>query len=140
MAMTSTNEMLIASKWIHSTIGTLSSSISGAYLDLIPRDVALPAVRYTVRFATDTMPVDGTRILSRIDWLIVVVREGLEVAPLVPIANALDGALHGVTGTADDLRIVCTRLEPFGMIDPDDKTGTQYRHVGGIYRTLVGSI
>jgi hypothetical protein len=139
MAMTAKNEVLIASKWIHSTVGTLGNTISGAYLDMIPKDVALPAVRYTIRFATDTMPIDGTRILVQLDWLVVVVREGFEVAPLVPIANALDGALHGATGTADGLRIDCTRVEPFGMIEPDDKTGTQYRHVGGIYRTVVGS-
>lgn len=134
------NEVLIASKWLHSTIGTLSGSVSGAYLDLIPEGVSLPAIRYNMQVATDTMPIDGTRVLVQIDWLVVVVREGLEVSPLVPIANALDGVLHGATGTSDNLRIDCTRRQPFGMIEPDDKTGTHYRHVGGIYRTLVGSI
>jgi hypothetical protein len=137
--MQNSNEVLITSKWLRSTIGTLSGTVAGAYLDLIPEGVNLPAVRYNVQLATDTMPIDGTRILVQIDWLVVVVREGLEVAPLVPIANALDGALHGATGIADNLRIVCTRREPFGMIEPDDKTGSHFRHVGGIYRTVIGS-
>lgn len=137
--MLNSNELLITSKWLRSTIGTLSGSISGAFLDLIPEGVSLPAVRYNVRLATDTMPIDGERILVQIDWLVVVVREGLEVAPLVPIANALDGALHDATGIADNLRIVCTRREPFGMIEPDDKTGSHFRHAGGIYRTVIGS-
>lgn len=137
--MQNTNEVLITSKWLHSTIGDLGGYISGAFLDLIPQGASLPAVRYNVQLATDTMPIDGERILVQIDWLVVVVREGLEVAPLVPIANALDGALHGATGTSDGLRIVCTRREPFGMIEPDGKTGAHFRHVGGIYRTVVGS-
>lgn len=137
--MQGSNEILITSKWLHSTIGTLGDKISGAFLDLIPKDASLPAVRYNVQLATDTMPIDGERVLVQIDWLIVVVREGLEVAPLVPIANALDSALHGATGISDNLRIVCTRREPFGMLEPDVKTGSHYRHIGGLYRTVVGS-
>lgn len=137
--MDSINEHLVASKWLSSTIGTLSGTVSGAFLDLIPKEVDLPAVRYSAVFADDTMPIDGTRVLVQIEWQVLVVREGLEVAPLVPIANALDGALHGATGTADGLRIDCTRENPFQMLEPDDD-GVQYRHVGGVYRTVLTEI
>lgn len=135
--MQAVNEQLVASKWLHTTIGTLSGAISGAFLDLIPEGVSLPAVRYSAVSSQDTMPIDGTRVLVQIDWMVLVVRQGLEVAPIVPIANALDGALHGAQGIADNLRIDCTRRNPFEMIEPDDD-GIQYRHAGGVYRTIVG--
>lgn len=135
--MQAVNEHLVAAKWIRATIGTLSGTITGAYLDIIPEGVSLPAVRYSAMASTDTMPIDGTRVLVEIDWMVLVVRQGLEVAPLVPIANALDGALHGAQGIADNLRIDCTRRSPFEMLEPDDD-GIQYRHVGGVYRTLIG--
>jgi len=130
------NEILIVSKWMSATIGTLSGAVSGAYLDLIPSGIAFPAVRYHAQYSTDTSVVEGVRVLARIDWLVVVVREGLEVAPLVPIAASLDTVLHLATGTADALSITCVRQQPFGLVE-SAKSGVQYRHVGGIYRTIV---
>ena len=131
------NEVFPAAKWIRARIGNLGGSISGAYLDLIPAEVALPAVRYHVQTPSDKSEVAGERILVTIDWLIVVVNKGLSVAAIVPIAAALDVALHQQGGVADGYKIDCTRREPFSMIEPDD-SGVQYRHAGGIYRTIVG--
>lgn len=125
-----------AVKWLDAKIADLGGLVSGAYLDLIPPDVGLPAVRYHMQNPADVSAVAGERIIVNINWLVVVVRKGLAVAPIVPIAAALDIALHRQNGVADNYRIECVRLEPFSMIEPDD-SGVQYRHAGGIYRTIV---
>jgi len=130
-------DYLAAAKWIHTKIDTLGGTISGAFLDLIPEFADLPAVRYHVQNPSDITTVPGERVLVNIVWLVVVVRQGLEVAPIVPLAAALDVALHKQNGVADGYRIECVRLEPFSMIEPDD-SGVQMRHAGGLYRTLVG--
>lgn len=135
--MDSKNEIYSVSKWLVTTIGTLSSTVSGAYMGLIPEDKALPAVRFHVQDTPqDTRVIGETRILVTIDWLIVVVNLGLLVSPLITPVNNLDAALHGASGTQDSLKIDCTRLQPFEMLEPDD-SGVQYRHAGGIYRTIV---
>jgi hypothetical protein len=131
------NEILHAAGWIHTKVGTLGGLVTGAFLDVVPKDVALPAVRYHVQNPSDVTVVEGTRVITNIDWLIVVVREGLGVAALIPLADALDVALHQQQGTIDGYHIECVRREPFNMLEPDD-SGVQYRHAGGIYRTIVG--
>lgn len=130
-------EYLSAAKWIDAQIGTLGGQVSGAFLDLIPEEVDLPAVRFHMQTPSDVNVVEGVRVLVNIQWLIVVVRKGLSVAAIVPIAAALDTALHRQNGTADGYRIECVRLEPFSMVEPDD-SGVQVRHAGGLYRTIVG--
>lgn len=130
------DEIFPAAKWIRAQVGNLGGTISGAFLDVIPENAGLPAVRYHVQAPQDITVVSGTRVMTRILWLVVVVRQGLEVAPLVPIANALDAALHEQNGVADGYRIECVRQEPFNMMEPDD-SGVQMRHAGGIYRTIV---
>lgn len=130
-------DYLAAAKWINAQVGDLGGTISGAFLDLIPEAEDLPAVRYHLQNPSDVTVISGERVLVNLAWLVVVVREGLEVAPLVPLAAALDVALHEKNGFADGYRIECVRLEPFSMIEPDD-SGVQMRHAGGLYRTIVG--
>lgn len=126
-----------AAKWIKAQVGNLGGSINGVYLDLIPQDVDLPAVRFHVQDSSDVRVINGKRVITNIIWLIVVVRKGLEVAPLVPIAALLDTALSAQSGIVDGYHIACVREGPFSMLEPDD-SGVQYRHAGGLYRTLVG--
>lgn len=130
-------DYLSAAKWIAAQVGNLGGTISGAFLDLIPEEAALPAVRFHVQAPADRSVVSGERVLVDIHWLVVVVRQGLEVAPLVPLAAALDQALHLQEGVADGYKVECVRLAPFAMVEPDD-SGVQMRHAGGTYRTLVG--
>jgi hypothetical protein len=114
--------------------------ISGAFMDLIPEDIALPAVRYHVQAPKDVRGLGrghATRIMSQIDWLIVVVREGHLVSPLVPIVQRLDTVLTGATGSTSLVTIdACERIEPFQMLEVD-KSGVMIRHAGGIYRTVM---
>lgn len=130
------NEILHASGFLHSQVGNLGGFVSGAFLDVIPKDVALPAVRYHVQNPEDVTVVEGTRVIVNIDWLVVVVREGLGVAALIPLADALDLSLHQQEGDIDGYHIACVRRSPFNLLEADD-SGVQYRHTGGIYRTIV---
>lgn len=137
------NEVYEGAAWLQAKIegdGTLAGLVSGAYLDMVPEDVSLPAIRYHVQ-ASDTVrgigPGHNARIMTMIDWLIVVMREGHEVTPLVPIVMRLDTVLDGVTGSTTLANIdSCVRREPFQMLETD-KSGVQVRHAGGVYRTVV---
>ena len=130
------NESLETAPWIKSQIE--SASTLTAWYDLIPATVKLPAVRFHQQAASDINGVASMqdRIITNIQWLVVIVKEGLSIASLVPLANQVDNALHGQEGSTTTVHIECARLEPFTLLETDD-AGVSYRHVGGIYRTLV---
>lgn len=134
------NEILGTSMWLKATIeadATLDAMISGAYLGIIPEEVSLPAVRYEVMGARDVRGIGVVRILSHIDWMVLVVREGLDVAPLIPIADRLDFVLNEASGQNSNVWVgACFRLDPFYTTERSE-SGVQYRHAGGIYRTMV---
>lgn len=134
------NEELHTTKWIVSQVE--SNTSMQAYFEVIPAGKPLPAVRFHAQARNDARGV-GTpagRILTTIDWLVVVVNEGLGMASLVPLADDLDDALHNQSGQADSVLILeCIRLEPFSLLEPLD-SGVQYRHAGGLYRTIVQGV
>lgn len=110
-----------------------------AYMDLIPENVPLPAVRMSAQERQDVRGIgdERERIMVRIDWLVVVIREGHQIAPLVPLVNSLDTALQNTNGSTDDIVVLsCVRLEPFSLLEVED-SGVTYRHAGGFYRTMV---
>lgn len=136
---TTTFEEYHTAEWLVSRIESQASL--QAYLDLIPGDVSLPAVRMSVQFRNDVRGVgdERERIMTQLDWLIVVVNEGHLVSPILPHVIALDNAIHNQAGsTANILVLSCVRLEPFSLLEPED-SGVQYRHAGGVYRTMVQS-
>lgn len=134
--MANVNEILEAGEWVRAQIEANTSL--QAYADKIPDNKTLPAVRFLPTFPHDTRTVgNNPRILTRIDWLVVVVNPGLGLAALVPLANALDAALENQSGaTSTVLVLACQRQEPFTLLETD-RTGASFRHAGGIYRTTV---
>lgn len=138
--MPTVNEELHCAEWIVSRIE--ADTTLEAYFEMIPDTVVLPAVRFHVQARNDNrgLGTPASRIITTIDWLIVVVREGLGVAALVPLADALDNALHGKDGTVTGLQVLkCIRVEPFTLLEVLD-SGVQYRHAGGLYRTIVQGV
>ena len=134
---TTTFEEYHTAEWMRSRIETDTSM--QAYMDLIPSDVDLPAVLMSVQQREDVRGIgDGReRIMTRLDWLVVVVREGHLISPIVPLAVALDNALQNKSGTTATILVLsCVRLEPFSILEPEE-SGVTYRHAGGIYRTMV---
>jgi hypothetical protein len=119
--------------------GDIQARISGAYRDVIPAGKTLPAVRFHVQSSRDVRGAAraSARIMTQIDWLIVVVNKGTAIAPIVPIADALDQRLHDSNGETSAIEVYqCIRLEPFGLLDVED-SGDHYRHAGGLYRTIA---
>lgn len=114
--------------------------VNGAFMDLVPEEVHLPAIRYHVQAPLTVRgigPTHGARIMTQLDWLIVVMREGELISPLVPIVQRLDTVLDATNGSTALANILsCTMIEPFQLLETD-KSGVQVRHAGGIYRTLV---
>lgn len=146
------NEIVHCGEWIVSTlegdtgIGGLmapgNEMISGAYMDLIPDDRPLPAIRFHVQMPHDVRgAANGAhRIMTRLDWLVAVVREGHGLAPILPIADRVDAVLQEANGETSTIRVLsCVRMEPFELLEPQTESGVRYRHVGGIYRMMVQS-
>lgn len=130
---TAVNDELHVAEWIYKRIE--DDTTLEAYADIIPEDVPLPAARYQVQARTDVRGVGTHRIITQIDWLVVVTRRGHEIAPLVPLADALDQALHDHTGSTSTIQVLsCVRVEPFTLLEVGD-SGMYYRHAGGLYRT-----
>ena len=138
----SKNEEYHTAEWIREKVEAISApNAMQFYLDLIPSGVDLPAVRGSVQSRQDVRGVgdERERIMVRLDWLVVVVREEHLVSPMVPLVDALDTALHNQNGsTANIIVLSCVRLESFSLLEPED-SGVMYRHAGGVYRTMVQS-
>ena len=134
--MAGCNELLEAGQWIRAQIE--SQTTLQAYADKIPDDVQLPAVRFLPTFPHDTRVIgNNPRLLTKVDWLVVVVSPGLGFVPLVTLANAVDAALENQSGsTSAVLVLACQRQEPFSLLETD-RTGATFRHAGGIYRTTI---
>lgn len=134
------NEELHTAEWI---VGRIEADTSlEAYFENIPSDKDLPAVRFHVQARNDQRGVGkpAARIMTTLDWLVVVVREGLGIAALVPLADALDDALHNQSGATATIQVLeCVRIEPFSLLEVLD-SGVQYRHAGGLYRTIVQGV
>ena len=112
---------------------------SGAYLDVIPQGKALPAIRFHVQSPHDVRGASNAsaRIMVRIDWMILVVWEGLSVSKMISLIQALDARLHNKNGETARIEVMqCIRLSPFSMPEVGD-SGVHYRHSGGMYRTIV---
>lgn len=136
-------ESVYGGAWIKEVLeddATLMAGISGVFADEIPHEIALPAVRYHVQAPHDVKGVSSNRIMCRVDYLIVVVKEGHGIASAIPLADRIDALLDEATGENDKIRVMsCTRQEPFTMLEPQTESGVRYRHLGGIYRTLLQS-
>lgn len=146
--MSSINELLECAGWIENRLttaagpGNIEALISGAFLGQIPDEMPLPAVRFTSVIPMDIRGAANSsqRIMTQIDWMIVVVTTGLAVAPLVPLANALDQRLDKANGATASVSVLsCVRMYPFHLLERTD-TGEHFRHAGGVYRTIVQAL
>jgi hypothetical protein len=113
--------------------------------DRVPDDVPLPAVMFAYQGGTTSRVIDREVYLSGI-WQVKVLTEedGLDLAG--PIARRLHQALEGrnaetiPAGFGPDFGTLhqCTR-ETVLSVQETDETGRVFRHLGGMYRLLVGS-
>jgi hypothetical protein len=109
--------------------------------DRVPDSVPLPAVMFAYQGGTGVRLLDRELYLSGI-WQVKVLTEedGLDQAG--PIARQLHQVLEGrnaetIPGDFGTLH-QCTRETVLSLQETDD-TGRVFRHLGGLYRLLVGS-
>jgi hypothetical protein len=109
--------------------------------DRVPDNVSLPAIMFAYQGGTGTRVVDRELYLSGV-WQVKVLTEedGLDQAG--PIAKRLHQVLEGrnaevIPGDFGTLH-QCTR-ESVLSLQETDETGRVFRHLGGLYRLLVGS-
>jgi hypothetical protein len=146
MPRTLLNEELHTAEWIKSQLGTIPNMANiapgGAWLDLIPQDQVLPAIRYQARSRQDVSGAtkSSQRIMVEIDWLVVGVVEGPGLIPLLPVADGIDAVLQGANGVTSTIEVMsCLRQDTFSLTE-EGRSGVTFRHAGGIYRTLVVSL
>lgn len=137
------NEEIHTSEWLKTALGAIPNlatiAPAGVWRDRIPEDRTLPGIRYQVQSRHDVN--GGTRssqrIMVQIDWLVVGTVEGPSIVGLVPIADAIDVALEGQSGSTSTVSVLsCLRQSTFFLTE-EGRSGVLFRHSGGIYRTLV---
>lgn len=140
------NEEIHTGEWIKAQLDAIPNfgviAPGGAWLDLIPKEEQLPAVRFQVQLRHDVSGAtrSSQRIMVELDWLVAGVVEGPGLVPLVPIADAIDVALQGANGSTSTIQVFsCLRQDTYLMTE-EGRSGVMFRHAGGIYRTLVVSL
>lgn len=136
------NEKLWTDAWIVAYLeadATLTGLMNGVYSELIPQEIALPAIRFHLQGPNyDVKGVSAGRIMSRLRYLVVAVGEGESFGPLVPIADRIDELLTDAQGSNSGVNILSVeRVEPWTMVEVVD--GVHWRHAGGLYDFVVQS-
>jgi hypothetical protein len=137
-------EELEMGRWIRATVmhdAALMGMVSGAYPELIPNDVSLPAVRYDFLQGTDFIVVNGVRIMTTCVFRIVVTGKGPSPAPIVAAVARMD-ELFRRTQAANATPVItllsCVRQEPFHFTEVQDQN--IFTHVGGLYQLQAQEI
>jgi hypothetical protein len=129
---------LEAGRWVKAQVeAACDDRINGAFLDIIPENVNMPAVRYEVYTREDVRTSDQHIVWSRIVMRVFVTIQGERITPwMLTIAADIHACLHKNRGETTNARIVaCTRLEPYGRTE---QAGAEvFRHAGGLYEILV---
>ncbi len=143
MPATKINDELHIAEWLESTLSAIPNlnviAPAGAWLDLIPEEQALPGIRFHKQAGHDVSgaTAQSRRIVSQYDWVVAGVVEGPDLLKLLPIADAIDNALDGAVGATSTISIYqCWRIETYSLTE-SGRSGVQFRHAGGIYRTIA---
>ena len=122
--------------------GKLSGVVSAgkAYPGVAPRGATMPYILYQYMPSPDdgqTTTVEGSRVLTKLTYLVKVVADTIEQAQ--PIVDAADAALTDPSGlVVDGLRVSNVRQRaPFEM--PTVEGDTLYWQIGGYYTLEVTS-
>jgi hypothetical protein len=129
-------EELEMGRWIRAVLqgdATLMALIGGAHPEIIPNDVALPAVHYDFISGSDYMVVNGVRIMTTALYRIAVTAKGPSPAPIVAAVVRLDDLLQRAQGTTAVIRVLsCVRREPYRFTEVQNQE--IYTHAGGLYQ------
>jgi hypothetical protein len=139
-----------AAEWLYERLSDdaeLTALLGGAgdprvFEGLAPPDAAEPFLVFHLETALeDTRALgSGGRVLSRADWVLRAVGEGLSTVPLRPIAGRADELLTGHRSASPSIEgltgwVEAVRLRPVRYVTTE--AGRQFRHLGAVYRLTV---
>lgn len=133
-------ETFAVARWIWGTLtadAALSAIVgSGVYDGVRKAGSALPCVVFQLQApGNDFMTMNGVRIWNSSLWLVRGIAEQSSYGgQLLTIAYRIEALLHGQKGSnSDGVIYTCVRERPFQLRE-QPKEGTEYRHLGGLYR------
>lgn len=136
--MPNLSELLHIDVWLKAKLEAapgldVPDDISGAFQGVVPANRSLPAVRFHAQSpGSDVTVINGVRVWADPLYLVAAVVEGSPV-PLLPLADAIDSALHRASGETSTIRVLsCVREAPYQLTEVSD--GRTFRHAGGMYR------
>ena len=141
--MTAGLELLAAREWLYAKLAadaTLTGIVSTRiYAEMAPENATFPLIMITEMSPGNDLRVVGTgRIWSDPLFLVKAVDQTASyTGNIKTLAGRIDAVLHGKSGTATDGTVwACVRERGFTMPETGPG-GTQYRHLGGLYRVMV---
>lgn len=130
------SEVVLGYDWIQTVLladAGVSAITTDIYQDRAPVVAAYPFIVIQSQQATDVMGVGTARIITDSIYIVKSIAQSETYTPLIPLAKAIDLALHGVTGTLSGGSIfACIREESFRFSETED--GDHFKHLGGIYK------
>jgi hypothetical protein len=130
---------LEAGRWLKSVVEPATGL--NAYLDIIPEDQDLPAIRFQVQRRSTTQPIPQTVIFSTFVFLVVVTIRGERLVTdagldVPSIVADMIAALHKADGETDKAIInACTYTESYGQSEGNGPD--MFRHAGGMFEIIV---
>ncbi len=110
---------------------------SRVYCESAPAAATYPFVLFSCyRSGRDLMVVNGERVLTAPDYLVMVVGEGRDYVALQPAADRIDTLLHNVTAETAALRVMsCVRTDTWR--ERIEEAGKAWSRLGGLYHLQV---
>jgi len=131
-------EVRIVDQWLYQTLtqdATLASLVgTRVYSHLAPLGAAYPLIIFAPQSAVDVAGLGTNRVITSLVYQIKAVGTGGSFAAIEPILDRVDTILQnppGVPGTIHGL----LREGLFSLVEVDG--GTEYRHLGGLWRILT---
>ena len=129
-------EPAVAESWLFGQLDPVFSI--PVYVDAGPEDAVYPFVVFAHLDSVDHNTADGTRVWSRMDYLVRVADRAESLLTLMAGAALIDATIHKDDGVpaAGGRVLSCVREEPFRQREVVD--GVVHLSLGGVYRLLVG--
>jgi len=133
-----TSPILVAFEFLWAELGPdLGGLVSACREHPAEQQTSWPVVTWQEQTSSDKTGIGDIRHLTHVDVLVRAVGKNATTVDLADAAQEIDKRVHGATcvPTPSGEMLAATRLQPFILVEESD--GTQYRHLGGIYRFTV---
>lgn len=119
--------LLTADPTISSLVGTR------VYPERMPAGAAYPAIVYSLITATPVQWLGPRPVYTHLECAILATDEGESLSTVTPIANAVDQAMRGASGTNSAGEVFATR-QSSEIHYVEDSGGVAYQRLGAQYR------